>query len=128
MKKDREEKAAASAAASVTLQARTTPIMLPPMNYTGTVAKKPRPHPYPAPGPSTRTVPYVARPQYQQGQQQNQKDAAHKDAAMLREEMSHLHALITKVRSQIVPSPALPAPKTPIWPRNNQGPDLPDGV
>ena len=125
MKKEREEKAAASAAASVTLQARSTPIMLPPMNYTGTIAKKPRPHSYSVPGPSTRPVPYTARPQHQQGQQ---PAVAHKDAAMLREEMSHLHALITKVKSQMIPTPALPAPKTPIWPRNNQGPDLPDGV
>ena len=126
MRKEKEDKAVASAAASVTLQARTTPVMLPPMNYTGTIAKKPRQHPYPnAPGTNARPAPYVARPQYPQ---QVQQQSNHKDAAMLREEMSHLHALITKVRSQIVPSPALPTPKTPIWPRNNQGPDLPDGV
>ena len=125
MRKDREDKAAASAAAAAaTLQARTTPVTLPPTGYTGATIKKSRPQPYPTvPGPMARPVPYAARPQHIMHHQHNQKDAA-----VLREEMNNLHALISKVQSQIIPSPRLPTPKTPIWPRQHQGPDLPDGL
>ena len=110
---DRAEKAAASSRAQAA-----TPVIL--QQTGGAAPKKPRPNP-PSNAPSasgynnnTRQAPYPTRPLH--------------DTATLREEMSVLHALINRVQSQLVPSPALPTPRTPVWPKKNQGPDLPDGV
>jgi hypothetical protein len=114
MRKDMEEKAAASAVVSAQ-SAMATPVTLQPTGYTGAVAKKPRPSPTPwTSGARLRPTPYPARPPH--------------DSVVLREEMNNLHALINRVQSQIVPTPALPAPRTPMWPRQHQGPDLPDGL
>ncbi len=119
LRKEREDKAAASAVAAATPQTRTTQVTLQPTGYTGTIPKKSRPNPHPtASGSGTRPAPYPARPQ----------PTYISDNAVLREEMGHLHALINRVQSQIVPTPALPTPRTPVWPRQNQGPDLPDGL
>ncbi len=119
LRKEREDKAAASAVAAATPQTRTTQVTLQPTGYTGTIPKKSRPNPHPiASGSGTRPAPYPARPQ----------PTYISDNAVLREEMGHLHALINRVQSQMVPTPALPTPRTPVWPRQNQGPDLPDGL
>ncbi len=119
LRKEREDKAAASAVAAATPQTRTTQVTLQPTGYTGTIPKKSRPNPHPtASGSGTRPAPYPARPQ----------PTYISDNAVLREEMGHLHALINRVQSQIVPTPALPTPRTPVWPRQHQGPDLPDGL
>ena len=119
LRKEREDKAAASAVATAPPPARSTPVTLQPTGYTGTIPKKSRPNPHPTPsGSGTRPSPYPARPQPQYIS----------DNAVLREEMGHLHALINRVQSQMIPTPALPTPRTPVWPRQNQGPDLPDGL
>ena len=95
------------------------PVILQATGYTGTIPKKSRPNSYPtASGSGTRPAPYPARPQ----------PTYVSDNAVLREEMGHLHALINRVQSQMIPTPALPTPRTPVWPRQNQGPDLPDGL
>ncbi len=119
LRKEREDKAAASAVAAATPKTRTTQVTLQPTGYTGTIPKKSRPNPHPtASGSGARPAPYPARPQ----------PTYISDNAVLREEMGHLHALINRVQSQIVPTPALPTPRTPVWPRQHQGPDLPDGL
>ncbi len=119
LRREREEKAAASAAASAPPAVRSTPVILQPTGYTGTIPKKSRPNSHPtASGSGTRPSPYPARPQ----------PTYISDNAVLREEIGNLHALINRVQSQIVPTPALPTPRTPLWPRQNQGPDLPDGL
>ncbi len=124
LRKEREDKAASAAAAAVaaaaaTTQTRTSQVTLQSTGYTGTIPKKSRPNPHPtASGSGTRPSPYPARPQ----------PTYISDNAVLREEIGHLHALINRVQSQIVPTPALPTPRTPLWPRQHQGPDLPDGL
>ncbi len=119
LRKEREDKAAASAIAAATPPARSNPVTLQPTGYTGTIPKKSRPNSHPtASGSGTRPAPYPARPQ----------PTYISDNAVLREEMGQLHALINRVQSQIVPTPALPTPRTPVWPRQHQGPDLPDGL
>ena len=121
LRRDREEKATAAAvaaAANVTIpQAR--PIILPATGYTGTIPKKPKSSSVPSTsGAQSRPTPYPPR---------SQQRSLH-DSVVIREEMSHLHNLINRVQSQIIPSPPLPTPRTPLWPRENQGPDLPDGL
>ena len=87
LRKEREEKAAASAAAAIP-PARSTSVILTPTGYTGAIPKKSRPNPHPTPsGSGARPAPYPARPQPQYVS----------DNAVLREEMSHLHALIARV-------------------------------
>ena len=119
LRKEREDKAAASAIAAATPPARSTPVTLQPTGYNGTIPKKSRPNSHPVPsGSGTRSAPYPARPQPQYIS----------DNAILREEIGNLHAMMARVQSQIVPTPALPTPRTPVWPRQHQGPDLPDGL
>ena len=114
MRKDREDRAAASAATLATNVFK--PVILQQTGNTGATPKKQsRPNPPPnAPSANARPAAYPTRPLH--------------DTAILREEMSQLHALINRVQSQIIPTPALPTPRTPLWPRHNQGPDLPDGL
>jgi hypothetical protein len=121
IRKEREEKATAvalaAATAATTQQSR--PIILQGTGYTGTIPKKSKQGPIPSTsGAHSRSTPYPPRPQPR---------PLH-DSVVLREEMSHLHQLISRVQSQIVPTPPLPTPRTPLWPRDNQGPDLPDGL
>ena len=117
IKRDREEKAAAAIIVATVPAAR--PIILPSTGYTGAVPKKPKQGPIPSTsGAHSRATPYPPRPQPR---------PLH-DSVVLREELSHLHTLINRVQSQVVPSPPLPTPRTPLWPRENQGPDLPDGL
>ena len=120
IKRDREEKAnqaAVAAAAAITIpQGR--PIILPTTGYTGAISKKSKSGPAPStPGAQSRPAPYPAR-----------APPRPSDTTVLREEMNHLNGLISRIQSQIIPSPPLPTPRTPIWPRENQGPDLPDGL
>jgi hypothetical protein len=119
IRKEREEKAAAvaaAAAATATAQ-QSRPIILQGTGFTGTIPKKSKPTPSTS-GAQARPTPYPPR---------TQQRSMH-DNVVLREEMSHLHQLINRVQNQIVPSPPLPTPRTPLWPRDNQGPDLPDGL
>jgi hypothetical protein len=119
IRKEREEKAAAvaaAAAATATAQ-QSRPIILQGTGFTGTIPKKSKPTPSTS-GAQARPAPYPPR---------TQQRSMH-DNVVLREEMSHLHQLINRVQNQIVPSPPLPTPRTPLWPRDNQGPDLPDGL
>ncbi len=119
IRKEREEKATAvaAAAAAIATAQQSRPIILQGTGFTGTIPRKPK-----APSPSTsaqaRSAPYPHRAQPR---------PLH-DSVVLREEMSNLHQLIHRVQSQIVPTPPLPTPRTPLWPRDNQGPDLPDGL
>ena len=119
IKRDREEKdttAAVAAAAAITIP-KSRPVILQ-TTYAGAVSKKSKPGPAPSTsGAQSRPAPYPAR-----------APPRPHDTQVLREEMSHLHHLINRVQSQIIPSPPLPTPRTPIWPRENQGPDLPDGL
>ena len=119
IRREREEKAAvvASATAAATAAQQSRPIILQGTGFTGTIPKKSKPTPSTS-GASARATPYPPRPQQR---------PLH-DSVVLREEMSHLHQLINRVQSQIVPTPPLPTPRTPLWPRDNQGPDLPDGL
>ena len=119
IRKEREEKAtavAAAAAATATAQ-QSRPIILQGTGFTGTIPKRSKPTPSTS-GAQARATPYPPR---------TQPRSMH-DSVVLREEMSHLHQLINRVQSQIVPSPPLPTPRTPLWPKDNQGPDLPDGL
>ena len=121
LKKEKEDKAATATTAAAAAIARPSPIYLVPHQYTGPAHKKSRPNPahislvpssaIGAPGPQ-RPGPQPSRPQ--------------QDIASMREEMLHLHAVINRLQSQIVPTPALPASRNPTWPRTNRGPDLPD--
>jgi hypothetical protein len=120
IRKEREEKATAvavAAAANITIpQAR--PVILPAPGYTGTIPKKPKANSAPSTsGAQSRPAPYPPR---------SQQRSLH-DSVVLREEMSHLHSLINRVQSQIIPSPPLPAPRTPLWPRKTKGPICPMG-
>ena len=110
IKRDREDRAVVAQ--------KTHPVILTPTGNTGATPKKQsRPNPPTSSGTNTRPNPYPNRPL--------------PETAALREEMCQLHDLINRVQRQIVPtipSPALPTPRTPLWPRQNQGPDLPDGL
>jgi hypothetical protein len=120
IRREREEKATAvatAAAATATAQ-QSRPIILQGTGFTGTIPKKPKSSAPSTSGSHARAAPYPPRPQQR---------PLH-DSVVLREEMSHLHQLINRVQSQIVPSPPLPTPRTPLWPKDNQGPDLPDGL
>ena len=120
IRREREEKAAtvaAAAAATATAQ-QSRPIILQGTGFTGTIPKKPKSSIPSTSGSHARATPYPPR---------TQPRPLH-DSVVLREEMSHLHQLINRVQSQIVPTPPLPTPRTPLWPKDNQGPDLPDGL
>ena len=120
IRKEREDKAtavAAAAAATVTTQ-QSRPIILQGTGFTGTIPRKPKAPAQSTSGAQARSTPYPPRAQPR---------PLH-ESVVLREEMSHLHQLINRVQSQIVPTPPLPTPRTPLWPRDNQGPDLPDGL
>ncbi len=119
IRKEREEKAAtvAAAAAATAATQQSRPIILQGTGFTGTIPKKSKPTPSTS-GAQARPAPYPPR---------TQQRSMH-DSVVLREEMSHLHQLINRVQSQIVPTPPLPTPRTPLWPKDNQGPDLPDGL
>jgi hypothetical protein len=121
IRKEREEKATAvavAAAAAITTP-QTRPIILPATGYTGTIPRKPKTNSaHSTLGTQSRPAPYPPK---------SQQRSLH-DSVVLREEMSHLHSLINRVQSQIIPSPPLPTPRTPLWPQENQGPDLPDGL
>ena len=110
LKKDRDDQAAE--------YQRTHPVILTPTGNTGATPKKQsRPNPSASSGSTARPNPHPNRPL--------------PEAHALRVEMSQLYDLVARVQRQIVPtipSPALPTPRTPLWPRQNQGPDLPDGL
>ena len=115
MRKDREDRAAAAAAKAAASAPK--PVVLQQTGY-GSASKKPKPNPPSnASSSSARSAPHPNRPL--------------PETHALRVEMSQLYDLVTRVQRQIVPtipSPALPTPRTPLWPRQNQGPDLPDGL
>ena len=113
MRKDKEEKAAAAAMPS--------PVYLTPTGYSGPTTKKSRPN------PSTHSASHVptASGSHKAGSPSTKPQ---NDTAALRQEMLHLHAIINRLQSQMIPSPALPASRNPTWPRTSGGSNLPDDL
>ena len=119
MKKDKEDKAAA-----ITQSAIPSPIYLVPTGYSGPTSKKSRPN------PSTHLITHTTSTSGATGSHRSGSHPARpqSDTTAMREEMLHLHAMINRLQSQIIPSPALPASRNPTWPRTNGSSNLPDGI